>query len=76
MGDLRQQGTPAARPEWTLRTPDGEPVTTFDQLLALLLIDRAPLTERRQVLTKFLALPVAEAMPPALREAVEAGIDG
>jgi hypothetical protein len=75
MGDLREHGTPAARPEWTLRTPEGEPVTTMDQLLTLLLVERAPVAEQRQVLSKFLALPLAAAMPAALREAVEAGID-
>ena len=51
-------------------------MTTMDQLLALLLVERAPLPEQRQVLSKFLALPVAAAMPAALREAVETGIDG
>jgi hypothetical protein len=76
MGDLREQGTSAARPEWTLRTPEGEPVATLEQLLTLLLVERAPVTEQRQVLSRFLALPVAAAMPPALRTAVEAGIDG
>ena len=58
-----------------LRTPDGQPITTLAQLLVLLLVERAPVQEQRQVLSKFLALPVAASMPFDLRAAVEAGID-
>ncbi len=76
MGDLRGHSTPAARSEWTLHTPQGETVTTLDQLLALLLVERAPLPEQRKVLSTFLALPVAAFMPPALRSEVERRIDG
>ena len=76
MGDHDEHGQATVPPGWGLRTPDGEPITTLEQLLALLLVERAPLPERRRTLGQFLSLPVAASMPDALRAAVEADLDG
>jgi len=76
MADSEEQRSEVNLPRWKLQTPAGEPVTTLPQLISLLLIERAPMDEQRRVLSKFLDLPVADAMPAPLRVAVEARIDG
>lgn len=44
---------------WDLSTPDGKPVTTYDQLVAAL--------GTKLPVAKFVTLPAAQAMPAALR---------
>jgi hypothetical protein len=76
MADSEEQRSEVHLPRWKLKTPTGESVTTLPQLISLLLVERAPLDEQRRVLSKFLELPVADAMPAPLRVAVESRIDG
>lgn len=78
MGATGQDGDgDQATRRWPLRRLGGdEPIETLPDLLALLLVAKAPVVEQRRALHDFLELPLAAAMPDRLRRDVEVFLDG